>query len=79
MAPVSARCLAGRWAECRIAFDHQIDREAVADLAVLNSLTSRHWVGVAFNYDMTDVDLEHARNTLSDYHVFRVDPPDRHP
>ena len=65
--------------ECQITFDQPIDCRAVAELAVLNSLTSRHWVGVAFNYDMTDADLEHARDTLPECHVFRVDPPDRQP
>ena len=65
--------------ELRITFDQPIDRDAVADLAVLNSLTSRHWVGVAFNYDITDVDFEHANDTLPDCHVFHVDPPDGQP
>jgi len=61
--------------ECRITFDQPIDRDVIAELAVLNSLTSRHWVGVAFNYEMTDADLQHARDTLPECHVFRVDPP----
>ena len=63
--------------ECRITFDQPIGREAIVELAVLNTLASRHWIGVAFNYDMTDIDLEHARDTLPDCHVFRVDFSDR--
>tara|TARA_R110002111_G_scaffold225423_1_gene287096 strand:- start:227 stop:598 length:372 start_codon:yes stop_codon:yes gene_type:complete len=65
--------------ECRITFDQPIDRQAIAELAVLNSLTSRHWIGVAFIYDMTDADLKHAQDTLPECHVFRVDPRDRQP
>ena len=59
--------------ECRITFDQPIDRDAVGHLAVLNSLSSRHSVGVAFNYDISDADLEHACEILSQCHVFRVE------
>ncbi len=60
--------------ECRIAFDQPIDRDAVRHLAVLNSLSSRHSVGVAFNYDISDADLEYACEILSQCQVFRVEP-----
>lgn len=60
--------------ECRITFEQPLDRDAVADLRVLNSLAPRHWVGVGFNYEMLDADFEHARDILPKCHVFRVDP-----
>ncbi len=65
--------------ECRITFDRPVDRDAIPDLAVLTSLASRHSVGIAFNYDMADADLKHARDTLRECHVFRVGATDRQP
>jgi hypothetical protein len=45
-------------------------------LPVLNSLTDRHWVGVALNYELDDHQLLSAREMLHDCHVFQ--PEARH-
>ena len=65
--------------ECNIAFDRPIDRAVIEELAVLNSLTSRHWVEIAFNCDISDDDLQFARDTLPECVVFRVEDSDLQP
>ncbi len=65
--------------ECRITFDKPIDHDAINELTVLNSLTSRHWVGVALNYDLDEAELQHAQTSLHNCHVFQIDSSNRRP
>ena len=57
--------------ECRITFDQPLNDAAFQDLKVLNSLTGRHWVGVALNYELDDAHLQSARDILHNCHVLQ--------
>lgn len=65
--------------ECRITFDKPLDEAALRELTVLNSLSGRHWVGVALNYELDDSQLELVREALHDCHVFQPDARNRQP
>lgn len=58
--------------ECRITFEAPLDKSAMRELAILNSLAGRHWVGVALNYELDDIQLQSARDVLHDCHVFHT-------
>ena len=59
--------------ECRITFDRPLNPEELRELEVLNSLSGRHWVGVAFDCEIDTAQLQAAHEALSDCVVFAVD------
>ena len=65
--------------ECRITFDRPLNVAALQELTILNSLSGRHWVGVALNYELDDGQLQSAREMLHKCHVFHPDAENRRP
>ena len=58
--------------ECRITFDRPLSAEELGELAVLNSLSGRHWIGVAFDCEMEASQILAARDALSGCVVFEM-------
>jgi len=56
-----------------IAFTRPLTDAEIERLSVLNSLSGRDYVAVAFNCDLTPLQLETAQRVLSDCRVFQQD------
>lgn len=57
--------------ECCITFDKPVDNATLRELTVLNSLSSRHSVSIALNYELDDDRLRFLQETLRECYLFR--------